>query len=59
MRRREVWKKLRVVGLLTATTTVMAFSTLGSSIPKAGADPAWQSSYVGVGSDTIQDVFDA
>jgi hypothetical protein len=32
---------------------------VGMSTPKAAADPATASAYVGVGSDTIQDLFDA
>jgi hypothetical protein len=47
------------VGLVFALTTALfTLGNLGVSHP-AGADPAFVSSYIGVGSDTIQDVMNA
>jgi hypothetical protein len=43
---------------MAASTALLTLGNFGTSHP-AGADPAFVSSYVGVGSDTTQDVFDA
>jgi hypothetical protein len=51
--------RFKVAALLAITTSTVALGILGSTPRMAGADPAFASSYTGVGSDTIQDVFDA
>jgi len=51
-------KGTRVVGVLAASATLLTMNAV-TTTRVAGADPAFASSYVGVGSDTTQDVFDA
>jgi len=49
--------RARLFGILVAALATLSLG-IGTAAP-AGADPAFVSSYVGVGSDTIQDVFNA
>jgi hypothetical protein len=49
----------RLAGLIALVSTTLLVSSGGVSTVPAGADPAFTSSYVGVGSDTIQDVMNA
>ncbi len=49
----------RLAGLVVFVSTALLVVGGGSGPVPAGADPASASSYVGVGSDTIQDVVDA
>lgn len=49
---------LRMAGALLVSTTLLTVGSLASSRP-VGADPSFVTAYVGVGSDTIQDLFNA
>jgi hypothetical protein len=51
-------KGRKVAGVLVASATLLSMNAM-TTTHIAGADPAFASSYVGVGSDTIQDVFNA
>lgn len=55
----SVRSRAKAAAVLAAATATMTVGSLASSIPKASADPAFVSSYVGVGSDTTQDVMNA
>jgi hypothetical protein len=56
----QLRKQAKVAGLLAVTTSTMVLGLVASTPRIAGADPAFANSVVtGVGSDTIQDVFDA
>jgi len=57
MRIRQI-RATKVASVLAASATLLSMNAV-TTTRVAGADPAFASSYVGVGSDTTQDVFDA
>ena len=58
MKRFRLNAGLRLAGALAVSTTLLTVGSLAVSRP-VGADPGFVSSYVGVGSDTLQDLFNA
>jgi hypothetical protein len=59
MKRLWLTKLGRVAGLVAFASTALFVVDGGVATVPAGADPAFTTSYVGVGSDTIQDVMNA
>jgi hypothetical protein len=59
MKRLWLTKLGRLAGLIALVSTTVLVTNGGVTTAPAGADPAFTSSYVGVGSDTIQDVLNA
>ena len=55
----KIKARAKVAAILIATTGSLVGGNLASASRTAGADPAAASAYNGVGSDTIQDLFDA
>ena len=58
MKRRQLRVTVRLVATFASTAMLMLGNVVTTSRP-AGADPLFPQSYVGVGSDTIQDVMNA
>jgi hypothetical protein len=58
MKRFRLKAGARLAGALAVSTAVMTLGNLAISRP-VGADPGFLSSYIGVGSDTLQDLFNA
>lgn len=58
MKRFRLKAGLRMAGALAVSTTLLTVGNLAISRP-VSADPGFVSSYVGVGSDTLQDLFNA
>jgi hypothetical protein len=59
MRRLKLRATARVAAVLAVSTALLTLGNLVTTPGPAGADPMFKSAYVGVGSDTLQDLFNA